>query len=111
MNAGYGSIAPIYGVRAWINCGYVGSTMTTRGSGNLSVTRSAVGVYNFTFGTAMPDGNYCIQATAQTPGANSDCAANITYNTTPSTTGFSLTVARYGNGNEDTPILHVQVVR
>ena len=30
---------------------------------------------------------------------------------TPSSTGFSLTVARYGNGNEDTPILHVQVVR
>lgn len=111
LNAGYGSIAPVYGVRAWINCGYVASAMTTRASGNLSVTRTAVGVYTFTFGTAMPDGNYAINAMAQTPGSNSDCAVNITNGTTPSTTGFSLTVARYGNGNEDTPILHVQVVR
>jgi hypothetical protein len=111
MNSGYGSVAPVYGVRAWINCGWNGSSMTTRASGNLSVSRSSAGVYTFTFGTAMPDGNYAITATAQTPGSNSDCAVNITNGTTPSTTGFSLTVARYGNGNEDTPILHVQVVR
>ena len=62
LDAGYGSVAPIYGVRAWINCGYNGSTMTTRASGNLSVSRSAVGVYNFTFGTAMPDGSYPIES-------------------------------------------------
>ena len=72
---------------------------------------TAVGVYTFTFTNSMPDGNYAINATAQTPGTNSDCAVNITNGTTPSSTGFSLTVARYGNGNEDTPILHVQVVR
>ena len=111
MNAGYGSTAPIYGVRAWINCGYNGSSMVTRANGNMSVTRSAVGVYNFTFNNSMPDGNYAVSATAQTPGTNSDCAVNITNGTTPSTTGFSLTVARYGTGNEDTAILHVQVVR
>lgn len=111
LNAGYGSVAPIYGVRAWINCGWNGSSMVTRGGGNLSVSRGSTGVYNFTFGTSMPDGNYSVSATAQTPGTNSDCAVNITNGTTPSSTGFSLTVARYGNGNEDTPILHVQVVR
>ena len=111
MNAGYGSVAPVYGVRAWINCGYNGSNMVTRGNGNLTVTRGAVGVYTFAFTTPMPDGNYSVTGMAQTPGTNSDCAVNITNGTTPNTAGFSLTVARYGNGNEDTAMLHVQVVR
>lgn len=111
LDAGYGSRAPIYGVRAWINFGWNGSSITTRASGNLSVTRSATGVYNFTFGTAMPDGNYSVSAIAMTPNTNSDCAVNITNGTTPSSTGFSLTVARYGDGNKDVSYLCVQIVR
>lgn len=111
LDAGYGSRAPVYGVRAWINCGYVGSTMTTRASGNMSVSRTGVGVYVFTFGTAMPDRNYSINCTAQTPATNSDVAANIAYNVTPSTTGFTIHTARYGTGQVDVSELHVQVVR
>lgn len=111
LDAGYGSRAPVYGVRAWINCGYVGSTMTTRASGNLSVSRTGVGVYVFTFGSAMPDRNYSINCTAQTPTTNSDVAANIAYNVTPSTTGFTIHTARYGTGQVDVSELHVQVVR
>lgn len=111
MNSGYGSIAPAYGVRAWINCGWNGSSMVTRGSGNLSVSRSSAGTYVFTFGTAMPDRNYCINVTAQTPVGNSDVAANIAYNVTPTTTGFTIQTARYGDGFKDVSELHVQVVR
>jgi hypothetical protein len=85
--------------------------MTTRASGNLSVSRASAGVYNFTFGTAMPDRNYSINCTAQTPVSNSDIAANISYNVTPTTTGFQITTARYGSSNEDVSELHVQVVR
>jgi hypothetical protein len=111
FNSGYGSIAQAYGVRAWINCGYNGSSMTTRGSGNLSVSRSSTGTYAFTFGTAMPDANYCVTATAMVPGSNSDIAANLAYNVTPTTTGFTITTARYGSGFEDVTYLMVQVVR
>lgn len=110
-NSGYGSIATMYGVRAWINCGYNGSTMVTRGSGNLSVSRSGVGVYNFTFTSPMPDDNYCVTATAQTPNTNSDVATNLTYNVTPTVNGFSITTARYGDGNKDVSYLCVQVIR
>ena len=85
--------------------------MVTRGSGNLSVSRSGVGTYVFSFGTAMPDANYSITATAQTPGSNSDVAANIAYNVTPTTGGFTIQTARYGTGNEDVLYLCVQVVR
>jgi hypothetical protein len=59
INAGYGSVAPVFGVRAW--AAYDGSTQTTLGSGNISgVTRLSTGSYRFTFATAMPDTNYCV---------------------------------------------------
>ena len=111
MNSGYGSIAPVFGVRAWISCGYIGTTMVTNGSGNLSVTRTAAGKYSFTFGTAMPDGNYSVTATCKTPVDNSDVAANLAYNIATTTTGFTIHCARYGTGFVDVPQLCVQVVR
>lgn len=111
MNSGYGSVAPVYGVRAWISCGYNGTTMQTYASGNLSVSRSSTGVYVFTFGSAMPDGNYAINATAQVPGSNSDVAVNVHYNTAISAYTFTLATARYGTGFEDVPHLTVSVIR
>ena len=111
MNAGYGSIAPTFGVRAWISCGYVGGTMVTNGSGNLSVSRISAGKYQFTFGTAMPDENYSVTCTAKTPVNDSDVAANLGYNTTTQTTGFIIHCARYGTGFLDVPQLCIQVVR
>ena len=69
---------------------------------------AGVGVYVFTFATAMPDRNYSINCTAQTPVTNSDVAANIAYNVTPTTTGFTINTARYGTGQEDVSELHVQ---
>jgi hypothetical protein len=111
MNSGYGSVAPVYGVRAWISCGWNGTTMQTYASGNLSVSRSSTGVYVFSFGTAMPDGNYAISATARTPGSNSDCAVNIQYNSATNAYTFTLVTARYGNGNQDVPQLTVSVIR
>lgn len=111
MNAGYGSIAPTFGVRAWISCGYIGGNMVTNGSGNLSVTRSATGKYVFTFATPMPDGNYCVTATAKTPVDDSDVATNLGYNIATTATGFTIHCARYGSGFIDVPQLCVQVVR
>ena len=111
MNSGYGSVAPVYGVRAWISCGYVGGNMVTNGSGNLSVTRLGVGVYQFTFTNNMPDSNYCINANAKVPNVNSDIAVNVQYNTNPTTSSFVISTARYGSGQEDVPQLFVSVIR
>ena len=111
MDSGYGSVAPVYGVRAWISCGYNGTSMVTNSSGNLSVSRSSTGIYVFTFTTAMPDGNYAINATARVPNSNSDIAVNVAYNTATSAYTFTLSTARYGSGFTDVPQLMVSVVR
>ena len=59
INAGYGSTAPIFGVRAW--AAYNGGAQSLIGSGNISsVDRFGTGTYRFNFTTAMPDGNYSV---------------------------------------------------
>ena len=65
-NAGYGSAAPVYGCRAWVN--FNGSAYTNvggedrcilLGSGNISkVVRVQAGQYEVHFETAMPDAYY-----------------------------------------------------
>lgn len=65
-NAGYGSAAPVYGCRAWVN--FDGNATTTvgneerctlLGSGNVEkVVRVAAGEYEVHFTTAMPDADY-----------------------------------------------------
>lgn len=115
MNSGYGSSAKAFGVRAWVNFDGTGATgaKTPRGSGNIaSVTKNSTGNYTITFTTAMPDGNYCIQATCRNDAAaDSDLAINVHYNTTPSTTSFTIQTARYGSGPVDSSYIMVSVIR
>ena len=59
FNSGYGSAAPAYGCRAWVN--FNGSTTSMRGYGNMSsVTQNATGDYTVNMATAMPDVNYSV---------------------------------------------------
>ena len=56
--------APIYACRAWVNFNGTTSPGTIRASGNVSsVTRNGEGDYAVNFMTAMPDANYCANAT------------------------------------------------
>ena len=58
LDAGYGSKAPIYGVRAWVNFNGTG-TVAIRESGNVSsITDYGTGQYGVNFTSAMPDANY-----------------------------------------------------
>ena len=58
MNSGYGSNAPAYGCRAWVNFNGSG-TVAIRGSGNVSsITDNSTGNYTVNFATDMPDVNY-----------------------------------------------------
>lgn len=60
FNSGYGSTAPAFGCRAWVN--FIGSgTVSVRASGNISsVTDTNVGRYVVNFTSVMPDINYCV---------------------------------------------------
>ena len=59
FNSGYGSVAPAYGCRAWVNFNGTG-TVAIRESGNVSsITDNGTGDYTVNFATAMVDANYC----------------------------------------------------
>lgn len=62
FDGGYGSVAPVFGVRAW--CNYNGETNTIRASGNIStVAVVGAGRYRFHFATPMPDSNFSSHVT------------------------------------------------
>jgi len=64
-NSGYGSVAPVYGVRAWVSFNGTG-TVAIRGSANVSsITDNGTGDYTVNFTTAMPDTNYAATFTPQ----------------------------------------------
>ena len=68
INNGFGSLAPIYGVRAWVQ----GNSGTTNASGGLSsMSRFSTGSYQLNFATTMPDDNYAV-----------GCLANNNYDDT-----------------------------
>ena len=73
FDGGYGSVAPVFGVRAW--CQYNGETNAIQASGNISsVTVVGVGRYQFNFSTNMPDNNYASHITV---GQNNYNLANV----------------------------------
>ena len=80
INNGFGSLAPIYGVRAWVQ----GNSGTTNGSGGLSsMSRISTGAYQLNFATTMPDDNYAV-----------GCLANNNYDDTSWFSGSETTYVR-----------------
>lgn len=62
VNAGFGSNATAYGVRAWVNFNGT-STVAIRDSGNVSsITDNGTGNYTINFTNNMPDVNYAVNA-------------------------------------------------
>ena len=73
VNAGFGSNATAYGVRAWVNFNGTG-TVAIRDSGNVSsITDNGTGNYTANFTNNMPDINYVVSgipaSTASSNGA------------------------------------------
>lgn len=82
MNSGYGSVAVVYGCRAWVNFNGTG-TVAIRASGNVtSITDNGTGNYTVNFTTAMPDTNYAAVGTSprftQTWGTRSTTQMQVT---------------------------------
>ena len=92
INNGFGSLAPIYGVRAWVQ----GNSGTTNGSGGLSsMSRISTGAYQLNFATTMPDDNYAV-----------GCLANNNYSDTSWFSGSETTYVRvyfYSGGTYQDP--------
>ena len=93
INNGYGSLAPIYGVRAWIAFKAAGGSNTVRGSGNATITDHGTGDFTMNFTTAMPDTGYSAVGTA---GYNSgQIVLGLTGSGTesaPTTSGFRFSI-------------------
>jgi len=65
FNAGFGSVAPAFGCRAWVNFSAAGGTIAVNASGGVSsVTRNAAGDHTINLSTAMPDTNFCVNVTS-----------------------------------------------
>lgn len=63
FGSGYGSAAPAYGCRAWVNFNGTG-TAAISASGNVtSITDGGVGIFTVNFTTSLSDANYSVVAT------------------------------------------------
>jgi hypothetical protein len=61
FNSGYGSVATVYGVRAWVKFNASTGTPTINASGNVtSITDNNIGNFTINFTNAMPDANYAV---------------------------------------------------
>ena len=109
VNAGYGSNATAYGVRAWVN--FVGTgTVSINASGNVSsITDNAVGNYTVNFTTAMPDDDYSVNGSTSSAVNNNVFIAGATV--LPTTSAYRFNTRASTNVNLDMPIVNVNFIR
>jgi hypothetical protein len=67
FNAGFGSVAPVFGCRAWVTFSAPSGVIAVDGSGGVSsVTRNSAGNHTVNLSTTMPDTNFCVNVTSGT---------------------------------------------
>lgn len=97
--------APSYSARAWANfngTGAIGSNASIRGQGNIaSVFKNATGDYTVTFVTAMPNANYSVVFGTQRGTANNGVFASVKFDSTMTTTSFTIAVVDTGANYND----------
>jgi hypothetical protein len=107
FNSGYGSAAVAYGCRAWVNFNGIG-TVAIRASGNVSsITDNGTGSYTVNFTTAMPDANYCTNATSRATSGVGDIAQSGA----PTTSSVGIASYRSDGPAYDAESLHVSIFR
>jgi len=117
LDAGYGSKAPIYGVRAWVNFDgttNVAGNCTIRGSANVSsVADTGTGSYTVNFTSAMPDVNYAsVIGTSKSAGAwtaSNSVVSSVGEVKTVST--MSIETFNFNSSYNDSPHMHVTILR
>jgi hypothetical protein len=108
MNSGYGSVATVYGCRAWVNFDGTG-TPAIRASGNVSsITDNNTGDYTVNFTTALPDANFEVNGVAYYPGV-AVATLGLASLATGSVRVNAINAA--GSANIDVDQMHVSVIR
>lgn len=111
MNSGYGSVATVYGCRAWVNFNGTG-TVAIRGSGNVSsITDNGVGDYKVNFTTAMPDANFGWAGSCSNTTVGSATAAVTEYSSGGKTTSSLRVYTGFGNTLTDYPNVQLAIFR
>jgi hypothetical protein len=111
FNSGYGSVAPAYGCRAWVNFNGTG-TVAIRASGNVtSITDNGTGDYTVNLTTAMPDTNGTVAGSAvETVGAVTG-GMRVVSASFSSTSAVRTGVLFQNGGVADCPFVGVSVFR
>lgn len=114
MNSGYGSVAPVYGCRAWVHFNGTG-TVAIVASGNVSsITDNGNGRYTVNFTTAMPDANYTVSISGRKNDTNDDGNLIATAGTTsrlPSTTSCPISTSFVSLAGTDFPAIYATFFR
>ena len=111
FNSGYGSVATAYGCRAWVNFDGTG-TPAIRGSGNVSsITDNGTGAYTVNFSTAMPDANYCTNATGTHDGGSYVAWGTVANDTPPTTSAVRTDFLNDAGSPTDVSFAQVSIIR
>ena len=111
MNSGYGSLAPAYGCRAWVNFNGTG-TVAIRESKNVSsITDDAVGKYTVNFTTAMVDANYAVTASGGRGNATETLMIGNKGTTAPTASSVSLSSQIYTGAWVDVAYGNIAILR
>jgi hypothetical protein len=118
FNSGYGSVATVYGCRAWVNFNGTG-TVAIRASGNVSsITDNGTGDYTVNFTTAMADANYSAVGSTSYIGTSAYPAA-IAFNNNnsnaasvpPTTTALRVSTRNINGNQADIDYVYVSIFR
>ena len=114
FNSGYGSVATVYGCRAWVNFNGTG-TVAIRASGNVSsITDNGTGDYTVNFTTAMSDANYSAVGTVKVEDNNAIGSNNNTTicgTAVRTTSAVTILASSTGSAKVDVAIANVAIFR
>lgn len=112
LDAGYGSKAPIYGVRAWVNFNGTGTVAISASANVSSITDNGTGDYTVNFSTTMPNVNYCWAGSIKPDsGADADGQIVESRDNARTTSALRILTREFTSDQTDALIVQLLVVR
>lgn len=111
FNAGFGSVAPAYGCRAWCLFNGTGTPAITASANISSITDNGTGSYYLNFTNAMPNGNFAVAAISDGFGVANGGAVSSSTARGNSTSKVAILVAQQSGAPADFSFVHVAIFR
>lgn len=112
FNSGYGSVAAVYGCRAWVNFNGTGTVAIRASGGVTSITDNGTSDYTVNFTTTMPDANYGISGVAGLNNTSLKVVVQPSTLASPTTSAVRIQVpSADGSLGSDPPIVCVSIFR